>query len=98
MPLSKGWQRMSLRRVNKEHPRHRAWLPHRDYFSSDVLPVIPGEIYPVDIEVWATSVVAEKGDRFVFEVASGDTKGAGLFGHETPERYVLISLLFLPIP
>jgi len=89
VPLSKGWQRMSLRRVNKQHPRHRDWLPHRDYFSSDVLPVIPGEIYPVDIEVWATSVVAGRGDRFVFEIASGDTQGAGLFGHQTLKRYVL---------
>lgn len=89
VPLCKGWQRMSFRRVNKEHPRHRDWLPHRDYFSSDVLPVIPGEIYPVDIEVWVTSVVVEKGDRFVFEVSSGDTQGAGLFGHQTLERYVL---------
>ncbi|KIW24667.1 uncharacterized protein PV07_10369 [Cladophialophora immunda] len=86
VPLCKGWQRMSLRKVNPEHPRHRPWLPHRDYFSSDVLPVIPGEIYPVDVEVWVTSVVAEKDDRFVFEVASGDTQGSGLFGHDTPER------------
>ncbi|KAK5050469.1 hypothetical protein LTR84_003750 [Exophiala bonariae] len=88
VPLSKGWLRMSLRKVNKEHPRHQEWLPHRDYFSSDVLPVLPGEVYLVDIEVWATSVVAEKGDRFVFEIASGDTEGVGMFGHDTPERLV----------
>ena len=88
IPLCKGWQRMSLRKVNKEHPRHREWLPHRDYFSSDVLPVLPGEVYPVDIEVWATSVVAEKGHRFALEVASGDTQGIGLFNHDTPERLV----------
>ncbi len=86
VPLCKGWQRLSLRKVNKEHHRHREWLPHRDYFSSDVLPVIPGEVYPVDIEIWATNVVAQKGDRFVLEVASGDTQGGGLFGHDTPER------------
>lgn len=86
VPLCKGWQRLSLRKVNKEHHRHREWLPYRDYFSSDVLPVIPGEIYPVDIEIWATNVVAQKGDHFVLEVASGDTQGGGLFGHDTPER------------
>jgi predicted acyl esterase len=86
VPLCKGWQRVSLRKVNKEHPRHREWLPHRDYFSTDSLPVIPGEVYPVDVEVWATNVIVEKGDRIVFEVASGDTQGSGGFGHVTPER------------
>ncbi|KPI36497.1 putative serine esterase [Cyphellophora attinorum] len=100
VPLSKGWQRLSLRKINKAHPRHREWLPHRDYFSTDVLPVIPGEIYPVDVEVWATNVIAEKGDSFVLEVASGDTQGSGLFGHDTPERYVVYAsaLEKIPIP
>lgn len=86
VPLCKGWQRVSLRKVNTEHPLHREWLPYRDYLSTDVLPVLPGEIYPVDIEVWATNVIGEKGDRFVLEVASGDTQGSGQFGHDTPER------------
>ena len=86
VPLCKGWQRLSMRHVNKEHPRHREWLPYRDFFARDVLPVIPGEIYPVDVEVWATNVIAAKGDRIVFEVSSGDTQGSGLFGHDTPER------------
>lgn len=86
VPLCKGWQRVSLRKVNKEHPLHREWLPYRDYFSSDVLPVVVGEIYPIDVEIWATNVIAEKGDRFALEVASGDTQGSGLFGHDTPER------------
>ena len=58
------------------HERHRPWLPHRDYFSTDVLPVLPGEVYPVDVEIWPTNVVMEKGDRLIFEVASGDTQGA----------------------
>jgi predicted acyl esterase len=86
VPLCKGWQRVSLRKVNQEHPLHREWLPYRDYFSTDVQPVIVGEIYPVDVEVWATNVIAETGDRLVLEVASGDTQGSGLFGHDTPER------------
>jgi predicted acyl esterase len=86
VPLCKGWQRVSLRKVNREHHRHREWLPHRDYFSSDTLPVIPGEIYPVDIEIWATNVIAEKGDSIVLEISSGDTQGSGLFGHDTSER------------
>jgi predicted acyl esterase len=89
VPLCKGWLRVSLRKVNKEHPRHREWLPHRDYFSTDVLPVIPGEVYPVDIEVWPTNVVVEKGGKIILEISSGDTQGCDRFQHTSPlDRYV----------
>ncbi|KAL2214378.1 alpha/beta-hydrolase [Sarocladium strictum] len=81
VPLTKGWLRVSLRKVNTEHHKHRPWLPYREYTSKDVLPVIPGEVYPVDVEIWPTNVVAEKGGRLVFEVASGDTQGSGIFLH-----------------
>lgn len=85
VPLTKGWLRVSMRKTNPSHPRHRDWLPHRDYFSTDVLPVVPGDVYPVDIEVWPTNVVVEKGGQLVFEVSSGDTQGSGIFQHNHPE-------------
>ena len=81
VPLCKGWLRVSLRKVNTSHVRHRDYLPHRDYFKSDVLPVLPGEVYPVDVEMWPTNVVMEPGSRLVLEVSSGDTQGSGLFTH-----------------
>ncbi|RWA03088.1 hypothetical protein EKO27_g12017, partial [Xylaria grammica] len=84
VPLTKGWLRVSLRKVNKESPNHREWLPHRDYTSRDVLPVIQGDVYPVDVEIWPTNVIVERGGRLVFEVASGDTQGSGLFTHDDP--------------
>jgi predicted acyl esterase len=84
VPLTKGWLRVSLRKVNTEHYKHRPWLPWRDYYSTDVLPVVPGEVYGVDIEVWPTNVVVEKGGKLVFEVASGDTQGSGVFQHNDP--------------
>lgn len=84
VPLTKGWLRVSLRKVNEEHYKHRPWFPHRDYTSKDVLPVIQGEVYAVDVEVWPTNVVVEKGGRLVFEVASGDTQGSGIFLHDDP--------------
>lgn len=85
IPLAKGWLRVSLRKINTSHPRHREWLPHRDYFSTDVQPVIPGDVYPVDVEIWPTNVVVEKGAKIVFEVSSGDTQGSGIFQHNHPE-------------
>lgn len=84
VPLTKGWLRVSMRKVNTEHADHRPYLPHRDYFSTDALPVLPGEVYPVDIEIWPTNVVFEAGSKLVFEVSSGDTQGCGIFKHTSP--------------
>jgi predicted acyl esterase len=84
VPVTKGWLRVSLRKVDQEHPKHREWLPHRNYTSKDVQPVIQGEIYAVDIEVWPTNVVVNKGGKLVFEVSSGDTQGSGIFLHNDP--------------
>ena len=85
IPLAKGWLRVSMRKTNPEHPKHRPYLPWRDYFSTDVLPVVPGDVYAVDVEVWPTNVIVEKGGKIVFEVSSGDTQGSGIFQHNHPE-------------
>ena len=84
VPLSKGWLRLSLRKVDETHPQHRHYLPRRNYCSVDMLPVQPGTIYPVDVEIWPTNVVMEKGHLLVFEVSSGDTQGSGIFRHDDP--------------
>jgi hypothetical protein len=52
------------------------------------MPVIPGEVYPVDIEIWSTNVVVEKGGKLIFEVSSGDSQGSGIFQHtDSTDRY-----------
>ncbi|KAF5858946.1 hypothetical protein ETB97_003549 [Aspergillus alliaceus] len=66
-PLTKGWTRVSMRKVNEKHLRHREYLPYRDYYSTGVLPVMPGEVYPVDVEIWLSNVVVEKGGKLVLE-------------------------------
>lgn len=81
VPITKGWLRVSLRAIDETHPKNRPYLPQRNYLSTDVQPVEPDQIYAVDVEIWPTNVVVEKGGRIVFEVASGDTQGAGLFLH-----------------
>lgn len=84
VPLVKGWLRVSMRKTSPEHHKHRPYLPWREYLSTDVRPVIPGEVYGVDVEVWPTNVVVEKGGKLVLEVASGDTQGSGVFQHNSP--------------
>jgi predicted acyl esterase len=81
VPLTKGWLRASLRKTTPGHPHHKPYLPNREYLSTHIQPVQEGEVYGVDIEVWPTNVVAEKGGKIVFEVASGDTQGSGIFTH-----------------
>ncbi|KAH8594822.1 X-Pro dipeptidyl-peptidase protein-like protein [Bisporella sp. PMI_857] len=81
VPLSKGWLRVSLRKVATDHPRHSSYQPYREYRSNDVQEVKPDVPYAVDVEIWPTNVVAEKGGRIVLEVSSGDTQGCGIFTH-----------------
>lgn len=89
VPVTKGWLRVSLRKTNPQHPRHRSWLPHRDFYSTDVLPVVPNDVYHVEVELWPTNVVVESGGRLALEVSSGDTSGTGFWGHNDPiDRYV----------
>ncbi|EMC99530.1 hypothetical protein BAUCODRAFT_29893 [Baudoinia panamericana UAMH 10762] len=85
VPLTKGWLRASLRKVDASHSQHHEWLPHRQYLSTDVQEVKPDTVYEMEIEVWPTNVVVDKGGKLVFEVSSGDTQGSGIFGHNHPE-------------
>ncbi|OJJ78033.1 hypothetical protein ASPBRDRAFT_142373 [Aspergillus brasiliensis CBS 101740] len=83
-PVTKGFLRVSLRKTNPQHPHHRPWLPHRDYYSTDVLPVIPNEVYTVDVELWPTNVVVQQGERLVLDIGASELPGSGIFQHNDP--------------
>lgn len=85
VPVTKGWLRVSLRKTEEKSPRHHEWHPHRAYLSKDHAPIVPGTVYPVDVEIWPTNVVLSPGDTLVLEISSGDTQGAGLFEHNAEE-------------
>ena len=84
VPVTKGWLRVSMRKVNTDSKYHRDYLPRREYRSSDVQRVENGVVYQCDVELWPTNVVVEKGGYLMLEVASRDTEGAGLFKHNSP--------------
>ncbi|KAH7133855.1 Alpha/Beta hydrolase protein [Dactylonectria macrodidyma] len=84
VPVVKGWLRLSLRKVDASDPAHREYLPHRNYFSSDVQAVEPAVEYPVDLEIWPTNVVVDKGHSLGLQIAGHDTQGSGLFEHTHP--------------
>jgi hypothetical protein len=86
VPVTKGWLRVSLRKVDSYDPKTK--IPIRTYLSTDVQTVEGGTVYPVDIEIWPTNVVVKKGGKLCFEVAAADTQGSGIFQHNHPEdRY-----------
>ncbi|GHJ83654.1 hypothetical protein NliqN6_0056 [Naganishia liquefaciens] len=81
VPLAKGWLRASLRAINESDPRHREWLPRRDYESKDVAYLEPEQKYDLLVEIWPTQVVVSPGGKIVLEVATGDSQGCGIFLH-----------------
>lgn len=83
-PITKGFLRVSMRKTNPQHPQHRSWLPHRDYLSTDVLPVIPNEVYSVDVELWPTNVVVQRSGRLVLDIGAHELAGSGIFQHDDP--------------
>jgi predicted acyl esterase len=67
VPLTKGWLRCSMRKVSTDSPYNKPWMPHREYRREDVQPVEVGKVYEMDIEIWPTCCVVEKGGKLVFE-------------------------------
>ncbi|PYH99829.1 alpha/beta-hydrolase [Aspergillus ellipticus CBS 707.79] len=85
VPVTKGWLRTSMRKINPDSPYHRSYLPRREYRSIDVQPVQSGVVYECDVELWPTNVVVEQGRYLVLQVSSADTDpGVGLFKHNSP--------------
>lgn len=70
--------------MDESNPRHRDWLPHRNYESKDVSLLEPDTLYDCLVEIWPTACVVEAGNTIVLEVATGDTQGCGIFLHNDP--------------
>lgn len=74
-PVAQGWLRASHRKLDPERSE-----PYRPYHSHDeAQPLVPGEIYELDIEIWPTSIVVPEGYRI------GLTIGGVDFDHGLPE-------------
>ena len=93
VPVVRGWQRVSIRKtVSKPSPLGQI-MPERDYYSTDVQRVVPGEVYSVDVEVWPTSVVLLPGETLELQISSSDSENVGIFGHDHPQDRPLEKLL-----
>ncbi len=83
VPMAMGWLRASHRKLDAQKS-----LPYRPYHShDDVQKMVPGQTYPVDVEIWPTSMVFPKGYRLVLTLQGHDFVVAppGRIQHTHPE-------------
>jgi predicted acyl esterase len=67
-PVTRGWLRASHRALDHEHS-----TPYRVYHSHRAIEKLtPGELYPVDVEIWPTSMVFPPGYRLAVTIAGRD--------------------------
>ncbi|NEW37713.1 CocE/NonD family hydrolase [Nocardia cyriacigeorgica] len=72
-PLSNGWLRLSHRELDPQRSLPwRPWHPHQHR-----LPVEPGRIYEIDVEIWPTGIRLPVGHRLGLTVAGGDLARPG---------------------
>lgn len=77
VPVAKGWLRVSHRELDEELS-----LPYRPYHKhTRRLYLEPGEVVPVDVEIWPTSMVFKKGHRIRLDVQPRDGVGSQGYLH-----------------
>ena len=67
-PLSQGWLRASHRKLDEE--RSQPWMPFHPHDKEE--PLVPDEVYELDIEVWATCLVLPAGYRLALTIQGRD--------------------------
>jgi predicted acyl esterase len=67
-PVAQGWLRLSHRKTDPG--LSQPWRPYHTH--DEVWPVVPGEIYQADVEIWPTSIVVPAGYRVALTVRGRD--------------------------
>ena len=72
-PIGQGWLRASHRKLD---PRRS--LPYRPFHTHDEKqPLVPEEVYELDVEIWPTCIVVPKGWRIALTVRGKDYDHGG---------------------
>jgi len=72
-PIGQGWLRASHRKLDRELS-----LPYRPYHTHDEKqPLVPGQIYELDIEIWPTCIVVPPGYRIALTIRGKDYEYEG---------------------
>lgn len=72
-PLAHGWLRASQREMDPE--LSTAWRPFHPHTRFE--PLIPGEVYDLNVEIWPTSIIVPAGYRLGLTVQGHDYEYAG---------------------
>jgi uncharacterized protein len=88
-PVTQGWLRVSQRKTDPQ--RSAEYLPYYPHDARE--PLVPGEIYEVDLEIWPMGLALEKGAHLTLTLqgkdferpgASGPLRGVAWFTHDDP--------------
>ena len=74
-PIAQGWLRASHRRLDPD--LSLPWRPYHTHAEADHQPLVPGEVYELDIEIWPTCIVVPPGYRIGFSVRGRDYEYGG---------------------
>lgn len=74
-PVTQGWLRASHRKLDPA--RSEPWRPV--YAHDELLPVVPGDVYELDVEIWPTSIVIPAHYRLGLTISGHD------FDHGLPD-------------
>jgi uncharacterized protein len=75
-PVARGWLRASHRKLDDAMS-----LPHRPYHAHDeIWKLKPGTPYPLDVEIWPTSIVFRAGYRLALTLQGQDYQAPGVSG------------------
>ena len=75
-PVSRGWLRLSHRRLDAQRTNEQ-----RPFHAHDKIEwLTPGEVYRADVEIWPTSMVYPKGYRLVLTIMGKDFEFPNIAG------------------
>ncbi len=72
-PVAQGWLRVSHRRLDPD--RSISYRPYHNH--TDTAPLVPGQIYELDVEIWPTSIVIPPGYRLALTIRGIDYQYEG---------------------
>jgi predicted acyl esterase len=75
-PVGQGWLRASHRKLDEA--LSTAWRPYHAHDEEQRL--VPGKVYPLDVEIWPASIVVPAGYRIALTVRGRDYEYAGASG------------------
>jgi predicted acyl esterase len=75
-PIAQGWLRASHRKLDAA--LSKPWRPYHTHDERE--PLKPGEIVPIDVELWPTSIVVPAGHRVALTVRGRDYEFANSTG------------------